>query len=521
MSAFSRAAGAGTWLTFLLVALSAFLLGASWAISSPLGAGPDEPAHIIKAASVVRGQFLGDLTDEPAVTRVQVSEGLAEASAWPCYAFRPNEDASCLQGVGNSDELGDATTSAGLYNPAYYALIGIPSLFTGDAALAVVMMRLTGVLLSSLLLAGTMCAVIRLGSPVLTGLGFLAGLTPMVFFLSGVVNPNPMEIAAGAALLASLLVVLRGRTSHVRWWLAGAAVSGLFLAQARALSPLWMAAIAVVLLIMSPPGRVRTLLGRGDGLLALGVLAAGAITSAAWTLSTGTLGSLGTFPGAGEVTPVRAFFTLLVDRSFDPGIVGVYGWLDTPSPAFAYVLWSCLGMGVVVLGLVVGRRRTVVGLAAAVLVFFLAPPLVQAASVSTSGYIWQGRYGLVAYVVMVIVAGVAVSSNPDVVRVVAARSVRSRLLWIVAPLFVVGHGFSLATSIRRYVVGLDGDWLSVVRAPLWEPPGGALTWLLVGIVGATGVVIAWSAAAARVRQLDDIRAGSVSLGTARRSVVTD
>jgi hypothetical protein len=117
-----------------------------------------------------------------------------------------------------------------------------------------------------------------------------------------------------------------------------------------------------------------------------------------------------------------------------------------------------------------------------------------------------------------------VSSNPDVVRVVAARSVRSRLLWIVAPLFVVGHGFSLATSIRRYVVGLDGDWLSVVRAPLWEPPGGALTWLLVGIVGATGVVIAWSAAAARVRQLDDlddIRAGSVSLGTARRSVVTD
>jgi hypothetical protein len=524
VSAFSRALGAGRWLTFAIGTVSVFLLGASWAISSPLGAGPDEPAHIIKAASVVRGQFLGDLTDEPAVTRVQVPEGLAGASSWPCYAFRPTEDASCLSAVGGSDRLAEANTSAGLYNPVYYSLVGFPSLFTGDAALAVVMMRLVGVVMSSLLLGATLCAVLRLGIPLLTGLGFLAGVTPMVFFLSGLVNPNSMEIAAGAALLASLLVVLRGRTLHPRWWMAGAALSGVFLAQARALSPLWMAAIGVILLLMAPAGRVRILVRRWDGLLTLGVLAAGAAAATAWTLSTGTLGSLGTFPGAGEVSPRRAFFTLLVDRSFDPGIIGVYGWLDTPSPALAYVLWSCLGAGVVILGFIVGRRRTVFGLAVAVMVFFLVPPVVQALSITSSGYIWQGRYGLVSYVVMVLVAGVAVASNTEVVRVVEERTIRNRILWVVAPLFVLGHAFSLATSIKRYVVGLDGDWLNLIRAPLWEPPGGALMWLLLGTIGATGIVLVWSAAAALQRPLEDLdqfQAGSLSLGTARRSVVKD
>lgn len=499
MSAFTRAVAAGRWVTFFIGTLSLFLLGASWAISSPLASGPDEPAHIIKAASVARGQLLGDPTEKPAVTRVRVPVGLAQANSWPCFAYQPTVDASCVPSAASGDQLAEADTSAGLYNPAYYALVGIPSLATTDPASAVFIMRLTGVLVASMLLAVTLCAMVRLGAPLLTGVGFLAGMTPMVFFLNGVVNPNSMEVAAGAATLSSLLVLLRGDSLHTRLWLVVATVSGILLAQSRALSPLWMAMIAVVLLIVSPRARIRALLKRWDGRLALAALFLGVVLASSWTLATGTLGRLGTFPGAGDVTAKRAFFTMLVDRSFDAGIIGVYGWLDTPSPAFAYVLWSCLGLGIVILGFLTGRGRLVAGLAVAVAGFLLAPPLVQAVSISSSGYIWQGRYGLVAYVVVVIIAGVTFASNRDVVRLTTRRTGQLRFQWVVAPLFVVGHAFSLVTAIKRYSVGLDGDWLDIIRNPSWVPPGGALTWVLTGAIGAVGILFVILAATAGQR----------------------
>ncbi|MEO5832402.1 MAG: hypothetical protein ABIR83_03405, partial [Nakamurella sp.] len=43
------------WASFVLLGLVTGL----WSLASPLMAGLDEPAHLIKAASVVRGQLLG------------------------------------------------------------------------------------------------------------------------------------------------------------------------------------------------------------------------------------------------------------------------------------------------------------------------------------------------------------------------------------------------------------------------------------------------------------------------------
>lgn len=515
LKAVVNAVAAGRWVTFGAVSVLLFLVSAAWAISAPLGAGPDEPAHIIKAASVARGQFIGDVTDQPAVTSVQVPTGLADASAWPCYAFNGQQDASCVPPVSDEAALVPATTSAGLYNPVYYAMVGVPALLTQDTSLSVIVMRLAGALVVSVLLGATFCALVRLGDPLVTGVGFFAAVTPMVFFLAGVVNPNAMEIAAGLALLTSLLVVISGRTGRPTAWLVTAAASGVLLAQARGLSPLWMALIAVVLLVMTPAGRLRELLKRRSVWVTLAILAAGAAAGALWTLRTGTLGSLGTFPGAGEVTPVRAFFTMLVDRSFDPGIVGVFGWLDTPSPGYAYVLWSCLGLGTVVIGFVLGRGRPVWGLAVAVAGFVFVPPVVQGLSVTSSGYIWQGRYGLIAYAVMVVVAAVAVAFAGRGERMLDSAA-RRRTLWLLGVLIVTGQVFSLATEIKRFSVGLDGDWLDIVRNPMWSPPAGPLVWLLLGALAFSGIVAIWAATAAR-RIAADVPATS---GTARTSAAT-
>ncbi|TFD29214.1 DUF2142 domain-containing protein [Cryobacterium lyxosi] len=494
MRRFLDALAAGRWVTLFVSGLFIFLVSAAWAISTPLGASPDEPAHIIKAASVARGQLIGEITEAPAVTRVQVPSGLAAANEWPCFAFDSTKEASCTPKVSNESDLVSARTSAGLYNPTYYAIVGVPSLLTDDTSRAVMLMRLAGALVGSFFLAVTFCALLRLGNPVWTGLGFLAALTPMFFFLNGAVNPNALEIATGAALLAALLVVVGGKSTQDRWWLGVVAASGLLLAQARGLSPLWMAMIALAVLTLTPWSRLSGLLKRLDVWLTVAILGAGVGAAGMWIVATGTLSNMGVFPGAGEVGRGEAFVEMLVGRSFDPGIVGVFGWLDTMAPALAYVLWSFLGLGLVVGALTVARGRSLAAVVVCVAGLMLVPPIVQAASVKSSGYIWQGRYALVAYVVVVLIAGVAMATA----RVPAAlpgERFPIRFIGIVGGLVVVGQLFSMATAIRRYSVGADTSWLDSLRqAPLWVPPGGSAAWLVITVLGMSGIVGLWAVA---------------------------
>lgn len=485
---------AGRWVTLIVSCLLIFLVSASWAISTPLGASPDEPAHIIKAASVAQGQFIGEITEAPAVTRVQVPSGLAAATKWPCFAFDNTKEANCTPPVENGTDLVSANTSAGLYNPTFYAIVGVPSLFVDDTSRAVMVMRLAGALMASFFLAITFSAMLRLGKPLWTGLGFVAALTPMVFFLNGAVNPNALEIATGAALLASLLVVVGGKSSHERWWLGAVAASGFLLAQARGLSPLWMAMIAVAVVAFTPWERLAVLLKRVDVWITLVVLAAGVVAAGAWIAATGTLGSMGVFPGAGEVGRREAFVEMLVGRSFDPGIVGVFGWLDTVAPAFDYVLWSFLGLGIVVGALTVARGRELAGIIVGLAGLMLVPPIVQAASVNSSGYIWQGRYTLVAYVVVMLIASVVIANSRMSAELPGGR-IPSRFIGIIGSLVVVGQVFALATAIRRYSVGADTSWLDALQqAPSWVPPLGIVTWLVVAFVGMSGLIGLWALA---------------------------
>lgn len=494
MRRFLGALAAGKWVTLMVSGLLVFLVSAAWAISTPLGASPDEPAHIIKAASVARGQLMGEITDTPGTTRVRVPSGLATSSEWPCFAFDSTKEANCTPRITDGSDLVSVNTSAGLYNPAYYAIVGVPSLLTDDTTRAVMLMRLSGGLAASFFFAVTFCALLRLGSPLWTGLGFVAALTPMVFFLNGSVNPNSLEVATGAALLASLLVVVGGTSNHDRWWLSAVAVSGFILAQARGLSPLWMAMIAVAVLALTPWARLSVLLKRLDVWLTVVVLGAGVGAASSWILATGTLGSMGVYPGAGEVGRKEAFVEMLVGRSFNPGLVGVFGWLDTMAPAFAYVLWSFIGLGLVVGALVVARGRVLVAVIICLSGLMLVPPVVQAASVESSGYIWQGRYALVAYVVAVLIASVAIAASRMLTSLPGDR-ISTRFIGIVGGLIVVAQVFAMATAIKRYAVGTDTSWLdSLQQAPLWGPPGGSTLWLGVTFLGMSGIVALWAVA---------------------------
>lgn len=451
----------------------------AWAIATPLGGSPDEPAHIIKAASVARGQFIGEPTEQPAVRSVQVPAGIATAADWPCYAFVPATPASCLLDVVDGSELASAETSAGLYNPTYYLLVGWPSLLTDNTSAAVLGMRIVGALVVSFFLAAGFAALHRLRPNRVTAFGLAAAVTPMVLFLASAVNPNGLEIATGFALLSALLLVVGPVPLERRWpWLVLIGASGVLLAQARGLSPLWMAVIALVAIVVTPWPQVIRELRRWPVMLTVGVLAVGVLGAVGWTFATGSLNSMGSFPGATD-SPTRAFLTMLF-RTFDPGIVGYFGWLDTPAPAFVLAFWSFLAFAVVIAAVAVSRGRRTWGLAIAVVALLVVPAVVQALSVQSSGYIWQGRYALVAYATLVALATAIAASAVPASSSFPDRWRRRLVAWI-AGLVVLGQTWALFTTFQRYQGSLPID--QVVLHPVWTPPGGLLLWLVLVAVG--------------------------------------
>jgi hypothetical protein len=466
---------------FALIWLLLFIAGASWAIATPLGGSPDEPAHIIKAASVARGDVLGEATDQPAVRSVTVPKGLASAARWPCYAFDGTKEANCLSFVNDDWYDVSAKTTAGLYNPTFYAIVGWPSLLLDDASAAVMAMRLVNALVTSLFLAFALVAMLKFGSSRIVVAAIAAAITPMVLFLNSAVNPNGLEIATGAALLASLLHLVRGDLVAKWPWLLITAVSGVILAQCRGLSPLWLGLFGLAAIIAARPGRLAQLLRLPSVWLTVAALLGGVLAAGAWILRTNTLGSMGVFPGADEVTPDEAFIEMLFARTLDPGYIGVFGWLDTPAAPIAYVTWSFLALAVLITAIGIIRGRALAAVAFALVTFILVPPIVQAASVETSGYIWQGRYALVGYVGVLIVAGVLASESNVFGGGVVPRRALHRIDVTVLSIVAFAQAFTLLHATKRYAVGTDVDWLSYFEEPQWSPPLGVYVWpLLVG-----------------------------------------
>ncbi len=459
-------------------------------------ASPDEPAHIFKAAAVVLGQWVGEPTELPGVTAVHVPSGVAAAWSWTCTAYEEAVPASCQGPFRSGSELLAVQTSAGLYNPMYYALVGWPTLLTDDPRVAIYAMRTLTAVLTGFFFAIAGTILLTLARPIAGLLAYLAILTPTTVFLAGAVNPNALEISAAAALLAVLLALVRRTDSDIpRSQLVLVAISGVVLANTRGLSPLWMAIIAVVALIAARPGRLGELLRSWRVWVTLAVLAVGVGLAGLWLLVSNPLGNMGTFAGAGSVSPAQAFVVMLLERSTDEGLVALFGWLETGGPPIAYALWGFLALAIVFGAFVVARGRLIWATLAAVAAFFLVPAVVQAASVEASGYIWQGRYSLAIYAVVIVVAAIAGTSAHR------AQSTLSsvRAILVIGLSVAAISAFTVLWVIRRYALGAGGWWGDLITAPQWLPPLGWWPWPLLAFSAATAIVVVAIAADRRHR----------------------
>ncbi len=462
--------------------LALFLTTLAWTLATPVLAGPDEFAHVIKAAAVVRGQLLGEQVAQPGeyfpvITVVELPEHYASArSVVGCYAFHPEVPAACAPAfeAHDGEPLAAVETSVGRYPPLYYAAVGWPSLLL-DGEAAVYGMRVVAAALTSLLIALGLVALTAGRAPPLL-LGCAAGLTPMVFFLSGVVNPSGLEAAAGFATWAvALSAVLAPDAADLHRRLTLAAVAAAVLISTRASSPL--IGLLVVAVLVAVAGRrfwQRALAGRRWVPAVVIGLSAGAV-AAVWVLLADPDEGLGGRPVEDFSSPLNAARAAMARTPwYLHQVVGVFGYLDAPAPLVVVAAFAVLVAALVIAALVRGRRSDRFALLLAGALVLLVPVVLQVPTAERLGLIWQGRY------LLALTAGVPL--------VAAAVLVRTGSRWPGPLTARVGVVAALAAHLVALVVALH-RFSSGTAAPVWalagpwQPPITSTGAVLVAVVG--------------------------------------
>ena len=459
-------------------AAALFALSVLWALATPIGAAPDEPVQVIRAASVARGEIVGHQAagQPPAVTTVTVPSSFAQLIGIPaCFAFRPTVPAGCAPGLSGSSRPTAASTYVGRYPPLYYMLVGAPSLLWSSGA-AVYAMRILGALWCALLVGLAFAVAATWSRSRLLVASLAVAVTPQVVFLSSVVNPSGLEIAAAIATwTCGLVLVVDHRRAPPAGLVAATACSASVLALCRDLSLLWLAGIAAVLLAVAP-GATALLRSRAIRRGALVVLAVGA-GAGAYVLAAQALSVLPVGQPVAAHASVLAVVAEVLGRTgqYLRESVGVFGWLDTPSPLAVLVgWWTATGM-VVAMATVSANRRAVGTLAGVLAAAVAVPTAMIAAHAHADGLVWQGRDGLPLYVGVPLVAGAIAgrsSADPDVARV---GGLAGRLALRLGTLVVVGVAAAqlvdFVWALRRYTVGLGATLDPFAHvAGGWRPP---------------------------------------------------
>jgi hypothetical protein len=488
------------WCTsFALVAV----LTGLWVVADPLYAGPDEPAHVIRAVALDHGQLTGEklsprlreeLRDERKdflMVRVPAVYGIASSNT--CFAFKREVTAECLHFTGSTRETDDATYVA-RHPPAYYAFVGLASWLVRPGSGTVYLMRILSALLASALIATAITAVPRSRAPRVVAIGFAFALTPMVLFVTSVVNPSALEIAAAIVVwTCGLVLVSRAEIRIDKWLVAGVGLGGCALALSRQLGPLWLGLITLTLVGVATRSALRNLLrsncARLWGLLIIASCLAQLAWNARYPLDVSAEGR----PPMHEAT--SAVIRIVTGRYFFRyhEMIGVFGWGDSPTPALTWVPWTA---GIVFLlfaaALWVTRRYLLVlfTLLAAVIV---VPIVIESSTYNEGGGVnWQGRYTLPLAVGVPILAGFALAATDR-----GRDLVGSRLLVAIGTVIGVAHFLAFAQNLRRFTVGYDAA-LQFWKNPSWAPPASPLlltiafglavsaflVWLLVAVPGA-------------------------------------
>lgn len=479
------------WSIFIPAFIFLAALTTLWALASPILSGPDETAHATKAVALAHGEIVGHQVAGQKYPVVTLPNTYRYSPQIICFASHPDVAADCGARLGDAAGAPYFSTWVSGYNPAYYALVGWPSLFLGGSS-GIFAIRVVSGLISAAMLAWAFQTALASKRSRWMPAGILFVASPMVVYMAAMVNPQGLEISAATALWIGLLRLLQTFRAEPRdsvlmsrrhLWII-VTVSAALLVTARSLGPLWLvivAALAVMVVGWSPARRIFT---TARSYLPIAVIALAGIFSVGWTLSTGTLAGqagIGDVPLVGGTVLQGTWATLRGTPAFIEQAAGVFGWLDTALPGSVYALYFVALALLVIIALLSVGRAGFFKLAIVTVAAFVVPILVQGYSVHQTGMIWQGRYGIFLYIGIPIVAGWLLS-----------KAISSRIDYLSARLTAVSAGllglFSVLAfflALHRYVVGAHQPIFSMVHGAEWQPP---LGWAALCVIFAVVVV---------------------------------
>lgn len=488
-------------LVWALGLLGSTALVAAWALASPTGSSPDEPAHVQYAWGVATGQVLpgGEqlrtLANGTTKVEVTVPPALMQMENPSCYAFDTSATAIC--GVSPFDPTvvdpnGDVHvwTYMTRYPPLYYGLLGsalrVGAALDVDGPTLLVLGRVASGLLSVLMVSVAASMLRRRFGAVPVVVALAVAVVPSVWAHAAAINPNGFETAS-AVLLAAAVACVRvdaRRAGVVRIPTQIALlVTVAALAWARPLSVVWAGLMAALLLL---PVRPRTEDRRGTRLSGLSwpvvagvaVLLVGALAWMAWSTQTRSIESTADDPPSGG-----ALVLLIAFRFFDMvrEAVSLLGWGDTMLPMGTFLPWLCVGAGAIG-ALCAGSREHSTRPRHALAVAVGAILAVGVHSyVSVFG--WQGRY------VLPVIAGCVVLLVPAMSGGLLEGGRRVRVALVVSVVSAVLMVVSLLWNLGRYAYGYRSFYSRFIQMPLpdgpptWEPLTGVGSVVLAAVLG--------------------------------------
>jgi predicted membrane protein DUF2142 len=468
---------------FLAVFGCLMAIVAAQILGTPRNAGPDEPAHIVRGAGIVRGDLFGtqllDWADEhggempdaggtdmayadldsDALRVFDVPRWVAQPSE-ACFAHDPEIPASCATEF-ETDETG-AVSTAGAYPVWAHVLPGLATVIVSGSE-ALWLARFLHALVPAALIAATLARLVTADRRAAASATLLA-LTPMVLFLLAVVNPSGLAVAGAIALWVAVDDAFRTGSSS---WLLPVGFAALVLPRDDGL--LWAALTIAVLAVVwrrNPLDLLR------DAPLATRVAVVGAaVIAAVWAVLSGSE----LVPVGGPTGLPLADTVLATTGRHIREAVGVLGWLDTQIPESAFALW-CAGAGVVVMiALVAEQRRRVAGSLLALALFIVTGWVFEIVQGDTAGLFWQGRYALPMLIGFLVVAALSPGADLRIGSLaVAAPAVIAVVVW----------NLSFFQQLRRWGVGEFGS----IRPWAWDTWGAPFPLLLVMAVHVAGSV---------------------------------
>lgn len=499
-----RTGRAGTSLVWLLSFLALTAVASLWAVGVPAGGQPDEPAHLQKAAAVVRGQFTWLSRQERVATvpgevnwtqmRLRVPRSYEQLGPATACAIRPPpEPQSCTDGLTDDDAPVEVDDYVAAYPPLPYIAVGWPS-FVLPLAQAVVASRLSMAVLCASFLALAFVSARRVDRAGFFTLGIVFAITPGVLFFTSTSNPNGLEMATAICLAAASveLFVSAGRvqTDGTFASLTAPIVSTALSASVLVLTrPVSLGVVVVVMgsiaLTLSSRAAWRAIWRAPAGRVGVVSVVVAAMLAASWVIFARPLD---TVIGI-QQPPLRRVdaITESVER-FPQRVqefIGVFGWGDTLAPTWVLWFWTLALIALVVGALVVGSWRHRAGLGALVVINLLIPTISEVPRAQELGFIWSGRYSAPFAVAIPILAGwiMGVHIRP------ARRTVRAIAI---ATSAVVGAAMFVAPlmTLTRFATGSTSPSVfGFVHEQSWQPHGGPMVY----VIGATAAALGYAA----------------------------